>query len=96
METYLIVIGKTRTGFSAHCPDVLGCGATGKTIDQVIKRMRDALTMHLDGLAEDGEPIPKPRGAKSYKEVLNDAAADQFLLAHVQVAAPRPVGADKN
>ena len=35
MEIYLIVIGRTATGYSAHCPDVLGCATVGKTVEEV-------------------------------------------------------------
>ena len=47
METYLIVIGKTRTGFSAYCPDVAGCAATGKTVDHVLSNMKKVMEMHF-------------------------------------------------
>src|SRR5260370_14885017 len=40
MRTYLIVIGKTSTGYSAHCPDVLGCAAVGKTVEAVVAKMK--------------------------------------------------------
>ena len=62
MATYLIVIGKTSTGYSAHCPDVLGCAAVGKTPEQVIASMKKALELHFEGMAEDGESIPKGAG----------------------------------
>jgi predicted RNase H-like HicB family nuclease len=85
MEVYLIVVGKTATGYSAHCPDVLGCVATGKTIEKTIANMKEALELHFEGMAEDGDPIPKPGGVNSYREVIKDLEFDQFLLAHVQV-----------
>jgi predicted RNase H-like HicB family nuclease len=85
MDTYLIKIGKTNTGYSAHCPDVPGCAATDKSVEEVVSRMKEALALHFEGLIEDGEPIPKPRGIDSYREVLNDADAEEYLLAHVQM-----------
>lgn len=86
METYLIVIGKTRTGYSAHCPDVLGCAATGKTVDQVLSNMKKAMEMHFEGMAEDGDSIPLPGGVDSYSEVMKDLDVDQYFLGHVQIA----------
>lgn len=47
MEKYLIVIEKSETGFSSYSPDVLGCIATGETIDQTIKNMKSTLEFHL-------------------------------------------------
>ncbi len=85
METYLIVIGKTSTGFSAHRPDVLGCASVGKTVDEVVGNMKKALKFHFEGMAEDGDPIPKSNGVDSYREVMKDLEPDQYFLAHVQI-----------
>jgi predicted RNase H-like HicB family nuclease len=85
METYLIVIGKTSTGYSAHCPDVLGCAAVGRTVEEVVANMKKALKFHFEGMAEDGDPIPKSSGVDSYREVMKDLKPDQYFLAHVQI-----------
>ena len=85
MEIYLIVIGRTLTGYSAHCPDVLGCAAVGKTAEEVVANMKAALELHFEGMIEDGEPIPKPGGVDSYRDVMKDLDFDQYLLAHVQI-----------
>ena len=85
MEIYLIVIGKTSTGYSAHCPDVLGCAAVGKSVDQVVANMKKALDLHFEGMAEDGDPLPKPGGVNAYREVMKDLDLDQYFLAHVQI-----------
>lgn len=63
---YLVVIERTKTGFSAYSPDVLGCVATGKTRAQVVKRMGGALELHLDGLREEGLPLPEPCSEASF------------------------------
>ena len=60
MKKYLIVVEKTRTGFSAYSPDLDGCVATGATRKQVERAMREAIEFHLEGLREDGIPVPKP------------------------------------
>jgi len=85
MQTYLVVIGKTRTGYSAHCPDVLGCAAVGETVEKVVANMNKALKLHFEGMIEDGEPIPKPGGIASYKEVMKDLDVSQYFLAHIQI-----------
>jgi predicted RNase H-like HicB family nuclease len=82
---YLIVLEKSETGYSAYSPDVAGCIATGKTIDKVIAEMRTALRFHLQGLLEDGDELPQPRGAAAYDEVVSDAEGEEFLLAHIPV-----------
>ncbi len=85
METYLIVIGKTSTGYSAHCPDVLGCASVGKTVDAVVANIKKALELHFEGMVEDGDPIPKPSVVASYRQVIKESDVDQYLLAHVQI-----------
>lgn len=57
---YVAVIETTGTGFSAYVPDVPGCIATGATREQVLSRLTEALHLHLDGLREDGVPVPVP------------------------------------
>lgn len=89
MVIYLIVIGRTSTGYSAHCPDVLGCAAVGKTVEEVIANMKEALELHFEGMVEDGDSFPKPGGVDSYREVMKDLDLDQYLLAHVQLDTSR-------
>jgi predicted RNase H-like HicB family nuclease len=89
METYLIVIGRTSTGYSAHCPDVLGCAAVGKTVEEVVTNMRKALELHFEGMVEDGESIPKPGGVASYRKVMKDLDVAHYFLAHVQIDTSR-------
>jgi predicted RNase H-like HicB family nuclease len=47
--------------WGASVPDLPGCVATGKTIDTALKRIQGAIELHLRGLREDGQPVPKPR-----------------------------------
>jgi predicted RNase H-like HicB family nuclease len=68
-ERYLILIeGGPPSNYSAWSPDVLGCVATGDTIEECAVNMRDALAFHLEGMAEDGEPLPEPSGPGVYVE----------------------------
>lgn len=60
-DEYLIVIEEADGNFSAYLPDLPGCVATGLTRLDVRERMSVAIRMHLDGLIEDGCPIPQPR-----------------------------------
>ncbi len=60
MSRYLIIVEPTATGFSAYSPDVPGCVAAGRTREEVEREMQEALAFHLDGLREDGQPVPPP------------------------------------
>jgi predicted RNase H-like HicB family nuclease len=60
MKKYLVVIEPTQTGFSAYSPDLPGCVSTGRTREEVERNMREAITFHVDGLREEGQPVPEP------------------------------------
>lgn len=56
----LVVEPAPSGGFGVFAPDLPGCVATGRTREQALRRMREAIALHLDGLREDGQPIPEP------------------------------------
>ncbi len=68
-KRYLILIeGGPPSNYSAWSPDLPGCAATGDTLEEVEREMRAAIALHLEGIAEDGEPIPEPSGPGVYVE----------------------------
>jgi len=69
MKKYLIVIEKTASGFSAYSPDLPGCISTGNSQGEVEENMREAIAFHLDGLREDGQPVPEPQSYSAYVEL---------------------------
>ena len=69
MKKYLIVIEKTASGFSAYSPDLPGCVSTGHSREEVEKNMREAIAFHLDGLREEGQPVPEPESYSAYIEL---------------------------
>lgn len=69
---YAVVFEKTDTGFSAYVPDLPGCVATGETTEDTRSAIREAVQFHLDGLREDGDPIPAATAVTDYVET--DAA----------------------
>jgi predicted RNase H-like HicB family nuclease len=69
MKRFLIIIEKTKTGFSAYSPDVPGCIATAKTKSSVEKRIGEAIEFHIKGLLEEGYPIPKPNSYSTFVDV---------------------------
>jgi predicted RNase H-like HicB family nuclease len=66
---WAIVIEKGEDNLSAHVPDLPGCVTTGDTLDEVRAMMREAIEFHLDGMREDGDPIPEPSTRVTYVEV---------------------------
>lgn len=65
---YVIVIEKAAGNYSAYAPDLPGCVATGTTIEEIEQQMKEAIAFHLDGLREDGLPIPEPTTLCEYVE----------------------------
>jgi predicted RNase H-like HicB family nuclease len=59
---YYVVYERSDTGWSAYPPDLPGVGVTGMTREEVRELVRGAIAMHIDGLREDGLPIPEPSG----------------------------------
>ncbi len=67
---YLVVVEKTKTGFSAYSPDIDGCIATGITKEEVEKNIKEALEFHLEGLALERLRVPEPHTYSSYLEIM--------------------------
>jgi predicted RNase H-like HicB family nuclease len=65
---YAIVIEKANGNYSAYVPDLPGCVATGDSVAAVEIEIRDAVRFHIDGLKEDGLPVPKPTSIADYVE----------------------------
>lgn len=65
---YAMIIETGKQNYSAYLPDLPGCVATGKTVEEVRQRMREAIELHLAGMREDGLPIPKPTTLADYVE----------------------------
>ena len=57
---YAVVFEKTVHNYSAYVPDLPGCVATGRTRNEVEKNVREAITLHLDGLRQEDIPVPEP------------------------------------
>jgi predicted RNase H-like HicB family nuclease len=69
MYRFLVIIEKGEHNYSAYVPDLPGCVATGDTIAEVRREIREAIQFHLDGLREDGLPIPEPTSRVGYVDV---------------------------
>jgi len=65
---YAVVIEKAEGNYSAYVPDLLGCVATGDTVEAVEAEIRDAIRFHIEGLKADGLPVPAPTSIADYVE----------------------------
>ena len=65
---YAIVIEKANLNYSAYVPDLPGCIATGDTVEEVETEIGEAIRLHVEGLVEDGQPVPEPSAIAEYVE----------------------------
>jgi predicted RNase H-like HicB family nuclease len=63
MNAYAVIIEGEGTSFSAYVPDLPGCVATGRSVDEVEDRIREAIGLHIESLRAHGETIPMPSTA---------------------------------
>lgn len=66
---YAIVIEHAGANYSVYVPDLPGCVATGSTVEEARERIAEAVALHLEGMREDGEPIPPPTTICDYLAV---------------------------
>lgn len=66
---YLVVVEQGPKSFGAYVPDLPGCIAAGESRKEVLTLIREAIGFHLEGLREDGHPIPPPSSSSEVVEV---------------------------
>ena len=66
---YAVVIEAGETGFGAYVPDLPGCVAAGDTREEVVRLIQEAIEFHIEGLKQDGEPIPEPTSSIEFIDV---------------------------
>ena len=79
---YAVVVERGESSFGAHVPDLPGCVAVGKTKEEVLELIQEAIEFHLEGLREEGQPVPPASSSVEYVEV----APHNLLLEHPLVA----------
>lgn len=87
---YLIVIEKGKNNCSAYSPDVPGCAATGKTIEETLENIKAALEFHFEGVLGNGEEIPMPKSLNYYLEQ-TDEISNEDILAHINLEVPESI-----
>ncbi len=66
MKRYLVVIEKENNNYSAYCPDLPGCIATGDTIEDTENNIYEAIEFHLEGMQEDDIVAPTSTAIAEY------------------------------
>jgi predicted RNase H-like HicB family nuclease len=57
---YLVVIERGPTSYGAYVPDLPGCVAVAESQAEVEALIREAIEFHIEGLRDEGCPLPEP------------------------------------
>jgi predicted RNase H-like HicB family nuclease/predicted RNA binding protein YcfA (HicA-like mRNA interferase family) len=60
LSRYAVVFEKSNTGYGAYVPDLPGCVAVGRSLEETKRLIHEAMEIHLASMLEDGDPIPEP------------------------------------
>lgn len=66
---YMVVVERGETSWGAHVPDLPGCVAVGESRSEVLELIRQAIEFHIDGLKQDGLPVPTPSSEGDFVEI---------------------------
>jgi predicted RNase H-like HicB family nuclease len=83
--SYAVVFERLPNNYGAYVPDLPGCISTGDTWDEMQQMIREAIVFHIEGIMEDGEPVPVPRMSAEEAMVCHND-----LLAEEGVTGPSP------
>ena len=60
MKEYLAIFEWAGRNYSAYVPDLPGCVSTGNTLEDAERNITEAISLYIDTLREDGQPVPEP------------------------------------
>lgn len=66
---YPVIVEEGENNFSAFAPDLPGCVSTGRTREETLRNMREAIELHIEGLRAEGLPIPAPSSRIDYIDI---------------------------
>jgi len=86
MQKYLVLVEKSESQYSSFSPDVPGCVASGKSVEQTIANMKEALKSHIEELAE----MPEAKGLQHHRNngIFKEGGVDaNCFVVHVEVSS---------
>ena len=66
---YAVIIEKGPESYGAYVPDLPGCVAAAETREEVVSLIQEAIELHIEGLKQDGLPVPPPSSAVEFVDV---------------------------
>jgi predicted RNase H-like HicB family nuclease len=64
-----VIVEEGENSFGAYVPDLPGCVAVAETKEDVLELIQEAVAFHIEGLREDGQPVPEPSSSIEYVEI---------------------------
>ena len=69
LTRFMVVVERGEASWGAHVPDLPGCVAVGESREEVLRLIREVIEFHIDGLKQDGLPVPAPSSEGEFVEV---------------------------
>jgi predicted RNase H-like HicB family nuclease len=92
MANYIAIVHKDpKSDFGVSFPDFPGCVTAGRNIDEAKDLAQEALTLHIQGMIEDGEQLPAPSKLEELMVDPDFADAAAYLVVDVPDTKPRTV-----
>jgi len=92
MANFIAIVHKeTKSDFGVSFPDFPGCVTAGKNIDEAKDMAQEALTLHIQGIFQDGGQLPVPSRLEDIMSDPDYANAIAYLVVSVPDARPRTV-----
>ena len=66
---FVVIVEQGEQGVGAYVPDLPGCVTVGETKEEALRLIQETVELHLEGMREDGLPIPEPSSSSEYVEV---------------------------
>ena len=82
-----IVVLHTDDGarFGATVPDLAGCFSGGDCLDDALESVREAIDLHVEGLIEEGLPVPEQTRTLAVHQANADYAGGVWAVVDVPV-----------
>jgi len=92
MSNYIAIIHKdSKSDFGVSFPDLPGCISAGRTIDEAKELAQEALSLHIQGMLEDGEEVPAPSRLEDVMADPENSDAVAFLVVSAPESKPKAV-----
>ena len=92
MANYIAIVHKDHNSdFGVSFPDFPGCITAGRDIDEAKDMAQEALSLHIQGMIEDGAQLPVPSKLEDIMADPDFAEAAAYLVVDVPDAKPKSV-----